>query len=46
MEVHQAMEKTAFWIENNDYDKTPDVSFTESLLQTSREAGGNMCPSL
>jgi hypothetical protein len=37
MEVHQAMEKTAFWIENNDYDKTPDVSFTESLLQTSRD---------
>ena len=37
MEVRQAMEKTAFWIENNDYDKTPDVSSTESLLQTSRD---------
>ncbi|XP_071158201.1 uncharacterized protein [Mytilus edulis] len=37
LEVRQSMEKTAFWIENNDYDKTPDVSSTESLLQTSRD---------
>lgn len=36
-EVRQAMEKTAFWIENNDYDKTPDVSSTESLLQTNQD---------